>query len=72
MFSLDSITIRSMCGRAYKTYTEEELYFRYLSKRPLNLIDFTPIYNLCPTQNTLVLYLMASSGHLSCRTPLRP
>ena len=44
-----------MCGRAYKTYTEEELYFQYLSKRPLNLIDFTPVYNLCPTQNTVVL-----------------
>jgi putative SOS response-associated peptidase YedK len=47
-----------MCGRAYKTYTEEELYFQYLSKRPLNLSDFTPIYNLCPTQNTLVLRLV--------------
>src|SRR5438876_12393317 len=46
-----------MCGRAYTTYTEEELYFQYLSKRPLNLIDFVPIYNLCPTQNTLVLRL---------------
>src|SRR5439155_2900572 len=57
-FSLDSITIPSMCGRAYKTYTEEELYFQYLSKRPLKLIDFTPIYNLCPTQNTLVLRLV--------------
>src|SRR5215813_6942899 len=44
-----------MCGRAYKTYTEEELYFQYLNKRPLNLIDLTPVYNLCPTQNTLVL-----------------
>ena len=31
-----------MCGRAYKTFTEEELYFQYLSKRPLNLIDFAP------------------------------
>jgi putative SOS response-associated peptidase YedK len=47
-----------MCGRAYKTYTEEELYFQYLSKRPLNPIDFTPVYNLCPTQNTLVLRLV--------------
>ena len=44
-----------MCGRAYKTYTEEELYFQYLNKRPLNLINFMPVYNLCPTQNTLVL-----------------
>ena len=44
-----------MCGRAYKTYTDEELYLQYLSKRQLNLIDFTPVYNLCPTQNTVVL-----------------
>lgn len=47
-----------MCGRAYKTYTEEELYFQYLNKRPLNLIDFTPVYNLCPTQNTIVLRIV--------------
>ena len=45
-----------MCGRAYKTYTEEELYLQYLSRRSLHhLIDFTPIYNLCPTQNAIVL-----------------
>ena len=46
-----------MCGRAYKTYTDEELYFQYLNKRPLNLIELPPIYNLCPTQATLVLRL---------------
>jgi putative SOS response-associated peptidase YedK len=44
-----------MCGRAYKTYTEEELYLQYLSKRPLNLIEVAPTYNLCPTDNTTVL-----------------
>src|SRR4029077_11805217 len=36
-------------------YTEEELYFQYLSKRPINLIDFTPVYNLCPTRNSVVI-----------------
>jgi putative SOS response-associated peptidase YedK len=46
-----------MCGRAYKTYTDEELYFQYLSRRVPNLFDFAPIYNLCPTQNTLVLHI---------------
>ena len=56
-----------MCGRAYKTYTEEELYLQYLSKRPLNLIDFTPVYNLCPTQNTVVLRLV--DGELSTTGP---
>jgi putative SOS response-associated peptidase YedK len=44
-----------MCGRAYKTYTDEELYFQYLNKRPLIPFDFVPVYNLCPTQDTLVL-----------------
>ena len=47
----------TMCGRTYKTYTEEELYFQYLSKRPLNFVEFSPVYNLCPTQNLAVLRL---------------
>jgi hypothetical protein len=40
-----------MCGRAYETYTDEELYFQYLNKRPLKLLQFTPVYILCPTQD---------------------
>jgi putative SOS response-associated peptidase YedK len=44
-----------MCGRAYQTYTDEELYFQYLNKRPLVPLSFSPIYNLCPTQDALVL-----------------
>src|SRR5437870_11670641 len=48
-----------MCGRAYETYTDEELYFRYLSKRPLTPLVLSPIYNLCPTQNSPVLRLVA-------------
>jgi len=44
-----------MCGRVYQTYTDEELYFQYLNKRPLTLLQFTPVYNLCPTQDSLVL-----------------
>jgi putative SOS response-associated peptidase YedK len=46
-----------MCGRAYETYTDEELYFQYLNKRPLIPLQFTPIYNLCPTQDSPVLRL---------------
>src|SRR5207249_2526313 len=39
-----------MCGRAYETYTDEELYFRYLNKKPLIEFPFaSPIYNLCLT-----------------------
>ena len=55
---LSITTLLPMCGRAYKTYSDEELYFQYLTKRPLSLFDFTPVYNLCPTQNTLVLRLV--------------
>jgi len=47
-----------MCGRAYETYSDEELYFRYLSKRPLTPLVLSPIYNLCPTQNSPVLRLV--------------
>ena len=47
-----------MCGRVYQTYTDEELYFQYLNKRPLSLLQFTPVYNLCPTQDSPVLRLV--------------
>ncbi|PYS03693.1 MAG: hypothetical protein DMG16_04910 [Acidobacteria bacterium] len=48
-----------MCGRVYETYTDEELYFRYLNKKPLSEFPFvTPIYNLCPTMNSPVLRLI--------------
>jgi putative SOS response-associated peptidase YedK len=49
----------SMCGRVYQTYTDEELYFQYLNKRPLSPIQFAPVYNLCPTQDSPVLLLTA-------------
>ena len=44
-----------MCGRAYKTYTVEELAFQQLNRRPLRLVDFRPNYNLAPTQETEVV-----------------
>jgi putative SOS response-associated peptidase YedK len=47
-----------MCGRAYETYSEEELYFRYLSTRPITPLLLSPVYNLCPTQNSPVLRLV--------------
>jgi putative SOS response-associated peptidase YedK len=49
-----------MCGRVYQTYTDEELYFQYLNKQPLVPPRITPVYNLCPTQNSLVLRLVDS------------
>ena len=39
-----------MCGRAYQTYTPEELALRYFNRKPLDLPDFSPNYNLAPTQ----------------------
>src|SRR5271168_1009280 len=49
-----------MCGRAYETYTDEELYFRYLPKRPVKLIpQIVQTYNLCPTQETPVVRVIA-------------
>jgi putative SOS response-associated peptidase YedK len=48
-----------MCGRAYETYTDEELSFRYLNKQSIRELPFlTPIYNLCPTMNSPVLRLI--------------
>jgi putative SOS response-associated peptidase YedK len=42
-----------MCGRAYRTYTAEELHYRYLNKKRPRLPDLTdlqPSFNLAPTQ----------------------
>ncbi len=48
-----------MCGRAYETYTNEELYFRYRSSRS-TLPALAPVYNLCPTMSSPVLRLVKS------------
>jgi putative SOS response-associated peptidase YedK len=44
-----------MCGRAYETYTEEELSIQYLNRRPLRLGTFQQTYNLAPTQPSPVV-----------------
>ena len=51
----DSAYHGHMCGRAYETYTEEELAFQYLNRRPLRLEGFRPTYNLAPTQPSPVV-----------------
>jgi len=58
-----------MSGRAYETYTDEELYFRYLDKKPL--IEFpivSPIYNLCPHDDTCRFCdgLAENAGSIKC------
>ena len=44
-----------VCGRAYETYSDEELYFRYLEKRPDTSLILPPVYNLCPTQDSPIV-----------------
>jgi len=46
-----------MCGRAYSTYTAEELYFQFLNRRPLDGSDFTlkPNYNMSPTHDAPII-----------------
>ena len=45
-----------MCGRAYRTYTDEELAIRYLNKKPIRL-EFETSYNFCPTQLSPVVLI---------------
>lgn len=40
-----------MCGRAYHTYSAEELSIAYLNRRPLKL-TVAPNFNMAPTQDT--------------------
>lgn len=44
-----------MCGRAYSTFTEEELALRYLNKKPRKLPELAPNYNFSPTQTAPVI-----------------
>lgn len=44
-----------MCGRAYETYTDDELAMRYLNRKPLRLPAFRPSFNLAPTQESPVV-----------------
>src|SRR5215469_4902541 len=45
-----------MCGRAYETYTNEELSLRYIrGKPPVGIPHLEPTYNLCPTMHSPVL-----------------
>jgi putative SOS response-associated peptidase YedK len=50
-----------MCGRAYSTYTAEELYFQFLNRKPLKLAAVKPNYNMAPTQTAPAVRLMNGS-----------
>jgi putative SOS response-associated peptidase YedK len=44
-----------MCGRAYETYTDEELAIQYLNGRPPNLDWMRLNFNMTPTQHSPVV-----------------
>lgn len=44
-----------MCGRAYSTYTSEELEIRYRNKSPKRLDELEPNFNMAPTHQVPVL-----------------
>src|SRR4051812_24523267 len=47
-----------MCGRAYSTYTEEELALRYENRKPVKVPSLRPNFNFSPTQEAPVLRLL--------------
>ena len=62
-----------MCGRPYETYTEEELAFQYLNRRPLRLDRFHQTYNLAPTQSSPVVLVRNGQQTIElCRWGLIP
>jgi putative SOS response-associated peptidase YedK len=44
-----------MCGRAYSTYTDDEISFQYLNRRPLKFGPLKPNYNMSPTHHVPVV-----------------
>lgn len=47
-----------MCGRAYQTYSEEELFLRYLNEKAKHdpMSSLLPNYNLSPTQKSPIVF----------------
>jgi putative SOS response-associated peptidase YedK len=44
-----------MCGRVYQTFSGQELVVRYIKERLLAPPAVSPVYNLCPTQESPIL-----------------
>jgi putative SOS response-associated peptidase YedK len=53
-----------MCGRAYETYTDEEIYIRYKNRRPIRFA-LGSNYNLCPTQISPVIIVRDAERELA-------
>ena len=47
-----------MCGRAYSTYTDDEISFHYLNRRPVKFGPLKPNYNFSPTQTAPIVRFM--------------
>lgn len=45
-----------MCGRAYETFTEDELEMRYLNTQKVKIPKFIPNYNICPTHLAPIVF----------------
>ena len=55
-----------MCGRAYETYTEDELYVRYLNeKAKRNPLGLKPNFNFSPTQLSPVVLVRDGESNIS-------
>jgi putative SOS response-associated peptidase YedK len=57
-----------MCGRAYSTYTDDEISFQYLNRRPLKFGPLKPNYNMAPTQTAPTVRLMDSVREIDTMT----
>ena len=51
-----------MCGRLFETYNAQALSSRYLAPPPL--LPLEPVYNLCPTQNSPILRVVAGERRI--------
>jgi putative SOS response-associated peptidase YedK len=47
--------LNAKCGRAYSTYTAEELFFQYLDRKQLKLDPIKPNYNMNSTQDAWIV-----------------
>src|SRR5437899_2748269 len=46
-----------MCGRAYSTFTEEEIRLRYLSKKKVKIPPISSNFNMSPSHDVPVLLI---------------
>jgi putative SOS response-associated peptidase YedK len=57
-----------MCGRAYSTYTDDEISFQYLNRRQLKFGPLKPNYDMSPTQIAPTVRLMDGARDIDTTT----